>query len=419
VNDIASIGRVDLRAGTVDWTDFSHATVDGVGKLGELLRARGYRIPELPRSRETRPPGPWRALRILLGARGLARPRKLRWRTRRPVFQAPRHGFPWTVLTREETARLERAARARGVSVNAWLLARLSALLWPALLEEGERGPWLFPVNMRGVAGPLPDHANVASAILIDCGPGTDDRAIHAQVRARLAAGMHWATWWMLHVGRVVGRRGVRWISYRRERSAEYVGTFSNMGAWPPEGSAPGALDENEAGHAELPGQRGAHGLERSAVDHAEGAPERDGGPGAGRTRAGGAAASGDAGAGDFRDRVGRAARAGSTRERVLFAEDQVVERDLEVGRDATDVAQVAGRAARGPFEERGFRHSGLARQARDGDFAVGHQLVENPVEAGLCGLRSHTVLQAGTVVRALMRGRGASLAMRENRSSQ
>jgi hypothetical protein len=254
VNDIASIGRVDLRAGTVDWTDFSHATVDGVGRLGELLRARGYRIPELPRSRETRPPGPWRALRILLGARGLARPRKLRWRTRRPVVQAPRHGFPWTVLTREETERLERAARARGVSVNAWLLARLSAILWPALLEEGERGPWLFPVNMRGVAGPLPDHANVASAILIDCGPGTDDRAIHAQVRARLAAGMHWATWWILHVGRVVGRRGVRWISHRRERSAEYVGTFSNMGAWPPEGSAPGALDENEAWLCTPPG---------------------------------------------------------------------------------------------------------------------------------------------------------------------
>jgi hypothetical protein len=259
VNDVASLGRVELASGRVEWTDFSHSTMDGIGKFGELLRARGYRLPELPRSREPGPPGWLSRLRILARLPSVARPRPIRWRERNEARSAPLHAFPFIVFSRAETDTIHARAKARAVSPNALMPEVLGRILLPELLEPGAKGLWLFPVNMRGAVGVQRDDANVASALLLEAGQGTPAEELHEQIRSGLARGMHWATWWMLHVGRVVGESGVRWLSRRRERTSFYLGTFSHMGAWPPEGSRPSdtlVADSNDAWLCTPPGTR-------------------------------------------------------------------------------------------------------------------------------------------------------------------
>ena len=47
----------------------------------------------------------------------------------------------------------------------------------------------------------------------------------------------------MLNIGRLIGVGGMRFFSIRTERKSQWMGTFSNVGSWPPVGSAPGILD--------------------------------------------------------------------------------------------------------------------------------------------------------------------------------
>ncbi|RZA07220.1 MAG: hypothetical protein EOP11_08330 [Proteobacteria bacterium] len=160
----------------------------------------------------------------------------MRWRFANPRAEVRPKDFEWKVFSREETARIHGLAKAERVSVNAWIMARLNKVILPALLEGPAEGRWLFPVNMRGPVwlgeGQLEGLGNQSSGIPLRVKPDSTAAEIHDQIKRSLEAGLHWATWWMLHVGKLVGVRGMRHFSKSSEAKSFWLGSFTNVGIW-------------------------------------------------------------------------------------------------------------------------------------------------------------------------------------------
>ena len=239
VNDVVDFGRVNTASGAVEWFDFSHQQCDGAGGMAYALKKLGRAVPPMPRSREDAPPRGLRKARILVRAARGPKPPVMRWKHPAPGARAMPRDFSWHVFSAEETNSILARAAAQKVSVNAWMMAHLTDVLLPELLEGAGPARWLFPVNMRGPVWTGDGLGNHSSAIPIFVRAGTKPAEIHAQIREGLVNGAHWATWWMLHVGKLVGLRGMRYLSRQSAKKSFWLGTFSNMGAWDDEHASP------------------------------------------------------------------------------------------------------------------------------------------------------------------------------------
>lgn len=254
VNDQCTIAHVHTGNHTIQWNDFSHSEMDGVSWMVRKLRALGYQIPSMPQAKDIREPALWKRPYILWHSLRALSSHKIDWLYGDPDQPAGRARMAYLILTREETAKLSQIARDEGVNVNAILMSELSSLILPELASPGTRGYWLFPVNMRGGVRSSLEYCNQSSAIPVKADSDTSPEEIHAQIRVGLKKGVHWATWWLLHVGKLVGVNGMRYFSIQSAKKSHWLGTFSNMGIWPPEGSAPHALDAEETWLCAPPG---------------------------------------------------------------------------------------------------------------------------------------------------------------------
>lgn len=236
VNDIFSFGRVDLETSEIQWFDLSHSVADGIGAMAIWFENQGHYWDNLPESTRVQKIPFWKKPGVLFKSLPYFKSQKPKWKfhdlSKKPASQ---HDFGWIVFSDEETRRFEQYVRDQKVSENALLLETLNAILLPDLLaDETLNGRWLFPVNMRGAIRKPNFRSNHSSAIPIQVNAFTTAMDIHSQIKLHLSGGIHWAIWWSLHIGKIVGTNGMRFLSKKSERNNFWLGTFSNMGAWPP-----------------------------------------------------------------------------------------------------------------------------------------------------------------------------------------
>lgn len=236
--EIAGIrfGRLDPGATEPRWELLPHSRYDGIGGLAALLRRDGF-VPRdyaVPLGRERRPPSAsvrMLALRAYLTNRSAS---PWIWPPLRP---APSDGRPspnvgWTVFEPEETAVLRAAAKRRRVSVNSWLLSRLTRLVEERRRVRAPGLGWILAVNLRGAVALERATANHAAALPLNLPRGAGAQATHALVEDALRRRLHWGAWDMARAcGRLLGPRAIE-ATYEQGWSLpwQWVGMFSNLG---------------------------------------------------------------------------------------------------------------------------------------------------------------------------------------------
>jgi hypothetical protein len=63
---------------------------------------------------------------------------------------------------------------------------------------------------------------------------GIDAPAIHRRIKGAIQAYEHWSNWWVYHIGKVVGYRGMQWLSRRSSERTFWLGSFTDLGDWTP-----------------------------------------------------------------------------------------------------------------------------------------------------------------------------------------
>jgi len=256
VNDICTFAKVNTKTEAVEWFDYSHSLADGVGAFSYLLRKEGYSIPALPGAKAMKVPSLFQKLKLLAYFfRKIFQKQHIEWALKGDAHVKPeKHDFPWLIFTREETTHLKSQAKDCKISLNSLLLSCLNRVIAERLVKGNDPYLWLFPVNMRGPVKLAVDTANHSSAVALELSRRSSAQDVYNQIRYQLKTNSHWGIWWLLNIGKLIGVRGMRSISRRRNEKSFHLGTFSNMGEWPIPGSAPRDLNPDEAWVVAPPG---------------------------------------------------------------------------------------------------------------------------------------------------------------------
>ena len=247
VNDLFTLTKANLVTGSVvRRLHISHEFRDGIGALTEILRGEGFKIPEVPHGREHKVPNFWGRLKILRRFFQISQPRKVVWSGLGDSSKKQNlEEIAWSAFNQRDTRLLELFAKERKVSLNSVLLATFNNVLAPRLVKEPQPLMWLFPVNLRGAVKRRQEVSNHSSATGVEFFAGIAYTDAHARIKEQLKNRIYWGTWWMLHIGKFIGYQGMRWLSARRAQNNTWMGTFSSLGVWPPQGSVTASSANN------------------------------------------------------------------------------------------------------------------------------------------------------------------------------
>jgi hypothetical protein len=234
--------RALAAGGKPRWFELPHDRYDGVSGLAHLLADGGTDPGRLPE---------WRGDRFTLfsGLRGFfavlhALPvRRQQWKsafhwTRQVACRPVEQRVAWRLFTQEETARIIDAARAARVTVNSYLLFHLDRVVSAELVAPGAGRRWMVPVNLRGAVLRPSVQAPHMSFFGVDLEGDVSPRAVQLRVDRLKQRRYHWGMWILLHLGRLLGKEGMRKDIRKRERQKHGVtGMFSNLGSWNVDGA--------------------------------------------------------------------------------------------------------------------------------------------------------------------------------------
>jgi hypothetical protein len=231
------VGRYCPGMPAPEWTTFRHQDYDGAKAFARILEKR-FNV-EVDIGTSPNPPSSWTLfvawLRLLLV--GLRRRPPLQWRRLdkswrpSPATRSPPAAVAWSLLTREETLRLAKLARSRGVALQAWLLWALKEAIVPELVPGSGLVSWHVPVSVHGAFPSQGETANCNFSLEVtfpaDAGPDIVHQAIRQEMRLR----RHWVVAkWVFSFGWMIPR----WFFGRLVRLAAMMppwqGSFSYSG---------------------------------------------------------------------------------------------------------------------------------------------------------------------------------------------
>lgn len=219
--------RLNLSRGEFTDLSFPHRERDGVAAMERALAEIGERPGRVSRPV---PRPPWWRVPVLLwrGLSGSGPKTRPSWRMLNEEARAKPATFAFLVLNPVASRALSSRARGEKISVSAFLLERITAVVEEALCEGRVGGVWLLPVDMRGAfpAEERPGNCVSYVAAVSDGAAAEIDRAL----KTALARFDHWANWWIYQVGRVVGYRGMQRISRRAAARSFWIGSFTDLG---------------------------------------------------------------------------------------------------------------------------------------------------------------------------------------------
>lgn len=233
VSDRIHLFLHDAQNRLTEWHHFRHRDTDGMGMIAAIKDKLGYTHTPLPHCRDTREPGFWRTLRSVRCLPRNHAAKKVQWaEVYSPAEATSAEINPdWRLLNAAELQQLKNTAQQRGVSVASLTLACLNRAVFSTCLQPGSHAWWFYPVNVRGAVQGA-EQSNLSSGFYLLLDANSSAEAIHAQVKQKLAAREHWWLWKMAHIGRWIGKGGVRFIYQRLSRSQFYLGSFSYLGDW-------------------------------------------------------------------------------------------------------------------------------------------------------------------------------------------
>jgi hypothetical protein len=230
-------GRVVEKGAAPVWSGLPHSRFDGVGAFAHLLREHGHPALEaLPQLKDGLRPRIFQILRAW--ARHVFVPKPTyRW----PALAAPGTGgaMPAAIAARifdeEESRHVVASAKSLGVTVNTYLLDRISRVVRRSLAGQPAVIAWMIPVNMRGPVKLADDTSNHSSFLEVTVHEDEPVGALQERVRDAVRSGQHWAYWYSFQFGRIFGRIGRRlFIGLQLHGPKHWVGSFSNLGVWDP-----------------------------------------------------------------------------------------------------------------------------------------------------------------------------------------
>ena len=229
-------GHIRREGGEVEWHFLPHTRYDGIGGFAHLLRERGAEIGGLPQITHPGKLSWWHFCRFL--PKMLAPRRYLKWRDlvqcgEASVSAEPPSAVAYEVFDEERTARIRRASRAAGVTVNSFLMKYLDRSIRPALDDPSSAIPWMVPVNLRGHVNKADDTGNHSSYVGIRIYASQSAKDIHRLIYDAIRRNEHLGAWKGFAASRCTGiRLKQRIIRANRATSQWSVGGFSNLGEW-------------------------------------------------------------------------------------------------------------------------------------------------------------------------------------------
>ncbi len=236
-------GRIKSTQNEPEWFFLPHSHFDGIGGFAHLLRNRGYpHLLQLPQIKFKKRPSSCDLIQHSLHycISQFKRTATARLKKETPIHpqkslsSLPAQSVAWKTYNRATTQSLLSKARANGVTLNSWLLTALDRGIRHSL--DHPHGPvsWLIPVNMRGGIQLPMDTDNHASLVDIIISPFEPAAGIHRQIHHKLHDSKHWLFWHFIQKTAALGER-TRQAILRKAQShskREWLGSFSNLGAW-------------------------------------------------------------------------------------------------------------------------------------------------------------------------------------------
>lgn len=236
INDDMSIGPMNKQSGTIDWQHFSHSEMDGVGGVATILRQQGYPCQELPKSGEKEAPSLWQIYKLrkqFNQDNGKQPPKTIRWKKTYACSNNNTAPIANQYFTKEETLLIKRNAKNNKVAFSTYLMWALNKAIADNLLVYPQKYYWFYPVNLRGAIKLSSDTSNYSSGINVCVSNDITPKELQREIKLRIKSKEHWGTWKSAHIGKFIGKKGVRYLYNKISQKNFYAGSFSFLGGWP------------------------------------------------------------------------------------------------------------------------------------------------------------------------------------------
>lgn len=242
IGDRMNVGLLSKADEQINWFEFAHSQMDGLGGLTSILREHGYPCADLPKAADKAAPSTWEQIKMLFAGTKSPVPKTILWKTTYPDYAASRlatqqysndapiiNGY----FSQEQTKLIKKRARQHKVALNIYLFWALNRAVAEQLLDSQQQYYWLYPVNLRGALGDKEETGNCSSGINVLLNNTISAREIQLQVKQQIKLKTHWQLWWQAHIGKVIGMGGVRKLYQFVSERQFYAGSFSFLGNWP------------------------------------------------------------------------------------------------------------------------------------------------------------------------------------------
>lgn len=231
-NDEPTLGLYSLKSGTIEWFRFSHSQMDGVGALNTFYNKKNFLLQRFPDLKEKKAPHFFQYIYYLLLLIFKKKLNKPIWKEQNAGLKPLNlHQLSYEIFSKDETEKILNYAKKEKVSPCAFLMKVVSESLMTELSYNGE-GAWTLPVNLRPVLKRKNFNSNHSSGILINYSKNSTAQSLHQNIKTSLKNKEHWCIWIIHQVGKLIGIKGMRFLSRRSSQKTFMIGSFSYLGSW-------------------------------------------------------------------------------------------------------------------------------------------------------------------------------------------
>lgn len=253
ISDAMNIGPMNKINGNIQWHTFSHSKMDGIGGIATILREQGYPCRQLPQSGEKFEPSAWSLYRLNKIERNkkninnTCTPSKtIRWKNQYPCSNDNSADIVNIYFDKNTTLKIKRNAKKNSVAFSTFLIWSLNKSVADNLLDGNQNYYWFYPVNLRGAISLNNDTSNYSSGINICLNNYITPKQLQKEIKHKIKLKEHWSTWKLAHIGKLIGKAGVRYIYNSISKKHFYAGSFSYLGRWPLQADKNPAENEKE-----------------------------------------------------------------------------------------------------------------------------------------------------------------------------
>ncbi|MBQ0730644.1 MAG: hypothetical protein KBT75_08080 [Oleispira antarctica] len=243
ISDAMNIGPMNKANGNTQWHTFSHSKMDGIGGIATILREQGYPCQRLPQSGEKSEPSAWKLYKLSKSERKKKKSnntytpyKSIRWKNNFSCGNDNTAEIVNAYFDNESTLQIKKNAKKNRVAFSTFLMWALNKAIADNLIEGNQNYYWFYPVNLRGAISLGSDTSNYSSGINICLNNYITPKQLQQEIKDKIKLKEHWSTWKLAHIGKLVGKPGIRYIYNSISKKNFYAGSFSYLGAWPLQG---------------------------------------------------------------------------------------------------------------------------------------------------------------------------------------